>query len=138
MWDLVREIRDEGRTVFLTTHFMEEAERLCVRVAIVDRGRLVALDTPENLIRSLGAGQRILFTVDPAADLSTVTDLPGAVRVERTGERVIVYGQDDRLAARVVEALTAQGIAFRDLRVEQPTLEDVFLKLTGRGMQRDG
>jgi ABC-2 type transport system ATP-binding protein len=135
MWDLVRELRGEGRTVFLTTHYMEEAERLCDRVAIVDRGRLVALDTPERLIRSLGAERRVIFTVDTAFDPASLRNLPGASRVERLGERVVVYGQGDRLVAQVVEAVAAQGIAPRDLRVEQPNLEDVFLALTGRPME---
>ncbi|WP_448600885.1 ATP-binding cassette domain-containing protein [Thermoflexus hugenholtzii] len=135
MWDLVREIRSEGRTVFLTTHYMEEAERLCDRVAIVDRGRLVALDTPERLIRSLGAEHRVIFTADTAFDPAPLRNLPGVFRVERIGERVVVYGQGDRLAAQVVEAMAARGIAIRDLRVEQPNLEDVFLALTGRPMK---
>ncbi|WP_322797481.1 ABC transporter ATP-binding protein [Thermoflexus sp.] len=138
MWDLVREIRAEGRTVFLTTHYMEEAERLCDRVAIVDRGRLVALDTPENLIRSLGAEGRVIFTLEAAADLSFLAGLPEVLRVERNGARVIVYGRDDRLPARILEALTQRGISPLDLRVERPNLEDVFLKLTGRPMETSG
>jgi len=135
MWDLVREIRAEGRTVFLTTHYMEEAERLCDRVAIMDRGRLVALDTPERLIRSLGAEHRVIFTADMAFDSSSLMNLPGVSRVEQIGERVVVYGQGDRLTAQVVKAVAARGIVPRDLRVEQPNLEDVFLALTGRPME---
>jgi len=135
MWDLVRDIRDQGRTVFLTTHFMEEAERLCDRVAIMDHGKLVALDTPEALIRSLGVENRLVFTVpDGRCDLR-LEGLTGVERVEASGDRVVVYGRGDRFASLVVGALEQAGIAFRDLRTEQPTLEDVFLKITGREMR---
>jgi ABC-2 type transport system ATP-binding protein len=135
IWDLVREIRDRGKTVFLTTHFMEEAERLCDRVAIIDRGRIVALDSPENLIRNLGAENRVVFTVGRRFELECLTALPEVTRVERIGERVVVYGHGDRLVGNVVNALTARGLQFRDLRTEQPNLEDVFLALTGREMR---
>ena len=135
MWDLVREIRKGGKTVFLTTHFMEEAERLCDRVAIMDHGRIVALDSPENLIRSLGAENRVVFTVEGAFEPERLRRLDGVTRVEQIGERVIVYGHGDRLVGGVVSALTSSGIRFRDLRTEQPTLEDVFLAVTGREMR---
>lgn len=134
MWDLVRQIRDRGKTVFLTTHFMEEAERLCDRVAIMDHGRIVALDTPEDLIRTLGTDHRLVFNVDGASELQPLRSLPGVTRVETIGERIIVYGADE-FVSEVVNALTASGIRFRDLRTEQPTLEDVFLALTGREMR---
>jgi len=135
MWDLVRDIRDKGKTVFLTTHFMEEVERLCDRVAIIDHGRLVALDTPENLIRGLGAENRVVFSVEGAFALESLQSLARVTRVERVGERIIVYGQGDQLVASVVNTLTTGGVRFRDLRTEQPTLEDVFLTLTGREMR---
>ncbi len=134
MWDLVRDIRARGKTVFLTTHFMEEAERLCDRVAIVDQGRLVALDTPENLIRSLEAEHRVVFTVADSFERQSLERLAGVTRVEQNGERCVVYGKSDQLVVEVVQALAANGCAFRDLRTEQPTLEDVFLKLTGKAM----
>lgn len=135
MWDLVRQIRDQGKTVFLTTHFMEEAERLCDRVAIMDHGRIVALDTPENLIRTLSADHRVVFSVDGLFEPQQLSNLPGVSRIEMSGERVIVYGRTDRLVGEVVDALTKSGVRFRDLRTEQPTLEDVFLSLTGREMR---
>jgi ABC-2 type transport system ATP-binding protein len=135
MWDLVRGIRERGKTVFLTTHFMEEAERLCDRVAIMDRGRIIALDTPENLIRMLGVENRVVFTVDGAFELERLSKLSDVTRVETIGERVIVYGRGDGLVGEVVNALTTSGTRFRDLRTEQPNLEDVFLALTGREMR---
>jgi len=135
MWDLVRDIRDQGKTIFLTTHYMEEAERLCDRVLIIDRGKIVALDTPEKLIQSLGVENRILFTAEGAFDPEPLRALPGVARVEQIGERVIVYGKGNRLVGNVVNTLEAQGVRFSDLRTEQPTLEDVFLALTGREMR---
>jgi len=135
MWDLVRDIRAQGKTVFLTTHFMEEAERLCDRVAIMDHGHIVALDTPEHLIRSLGAESRVSFSVEGDFASEWLQVLATVDRVERGGERVIVYGKGDTLVGEVVNALTSMGARFRDLRTEQPTLEDVFLTLTGREMR---
>jgi ABC-2 type transport system ATP-binding protein len=135
MWDLVRAIRDSGRTVVLTTHFMEEAERLCDRVAIIDRGRLVALDTPEKLIRSVAAENRVVFSTDAAFDPGPMKSLPGATLVERAGDRVVVHGRNPRLVVDVVEYLSQKDVPIRDLRTEQADLEDVFLALTGRAMR---
>lgn len=135
MWDLVREIRDQGRSVFLTTHFMEEAERLCDRVAIMDHGKIVALESPEALIRSLGVANRLVFTLENGRRGFRLEGLTGVERVEVSGDRVVVYGQGERFASIVVGALEQAGVAFRDLRTEQPTLEDVFLKITGREMR---
>ncbi len=134
MWDLVRGIRDQGKTVFLTTHYMEEAERLCDRVAIIDHGRIIALDTPENLIRSLGAENRVVFSTD-GWDGQALRQVPGVTRMERIGDRMVVYGRGEGLVGGVVGLLEREGVHFRDLRTEQPTLEDVFLALTGREMR---
>lgn len=135
MWDLVQGIRERGKTVFLTTHYMEEAERLCDRVAIIDHGKIVALDTPEKLISSLGAENRVVFDVDGRFSEEVLQAVPSVTRVEQTGERVVVYGQGDGLVGGVVNALEAGSIRFRELRTEQPSLEDVFLALTGREMR---
>jgi ABC-2 type transport system ATP-binding protein len=134
-WDFVRDIRGRGKTVVLTTHFMEEAERLCDRVAILDHGRLIALETPENLVRGLGAEHRVVFTADPSLDPVPLRALPGVRRVESSGERTIVYGESDQLVVDVVTFLSARRIKFRDLRTEQANLEDVFLAMTGREMR---
>ncbi|HUU36682.1 MAG TPA: ABC transporter ATP-binding protein [Candidatus Desulfaltia sp.] len=135
MWDLVKRIRDRGKTVFLTTHYMEEAEELCDRVAVMDRGRIVALDTPRNLVASLEAENRVVFSVDGPLDLAPFRAIPGVSIVEQTGGRVIIFGRDDELVVRVVMALAAAKVRFRDLRTEQPSLEDVFLSLTGKEMR---
>lgn len=138
IWDLVRDVRARGKTVFLTTHFMEEAERLCDRVAILDHGKIVALDTPAALIRSLETEERVVFNVDGALPAGFEKALPGTVRLEVQGGRVVIHGKNGRqapLVSEVVSLLSGQGIPFRDLRTEQPTLEDVFLSLTGREMR---
>ncbi|MCH7675903.1 ABC transporter ATP-binding protein [candidate division KSB1 bacterium] len=135
MWDMVRDIREQGKTVVLTTHFMEEAERLCDRVAIVDQGRIVALDTPANLIRNLGAENRVVFTINGEFKAEKLNELASVTRVEQSGDRCEIYGWDEKLIVDVVNALSKNGCPFRDLRTEQPTLEDVFLALTGKEMR---
>ncbi len=135
MWDMVRDIREQGKTVVLTTHFMEEAERLCDRVAIVDQGRIVALDTPANLIRNLGAENRVVFTINGEFKADKLNELASVTRVEQSGDRCEIYGWDEKLIVDVVNALSKNGCPFRDLRTEQPTLEDVFLALTGKEMR---
>lgn len=131
MWKLVQDIRNQGKTVFLTTHYMEEAEQLCNRVAIIDRGNIIALDTPENLIRSLGVDSRIIFSVKEPFEVDHLKKLKRVSRVECSNERVIVYGQGEKLVGEVVNMLTVDGVHFYNLRTEQPTLDDVFLTLTG-------
>ena len=138
IWDLVRDVRAKGKTVLLTTHFMEEAERLCDRVAILDHGRIVALDTPDALIRGLGTEERVVFCVDSPLPAGFEKALSGTDRLEVQGERVVIHGKNGRkvpLVSEVVSLLTNQGVQFRDLRTEQPSLEDVFLSLTGREMR---
>lgn len=131
MWGLVKGIRDQGKTVLLTTHSMEEAEELCDRVAILDGGRIIALDTPRRLIASLGAESRVTFTVEGDLDLAPLRAIPGVTRLDRSGDRIVVFGRDDDLVVRVVMALSAAKSRFRDLRSERPSLEDVFLAMTG-------
>jgi ABC-2 type transport system ATP-binding protein len=138
IWDLVRDLRSKGKTILLTTHFMEEAESLCDRVAILDHGRIVALDTPAALIRSLGAEERVIFSIDGTLPPALEEALCEVGRLEIQGERVVVHSNDGRqipLVSEVVSQLVGSGVRFRDLRTEQPNLEDVFLKLTGREMR---
>lgn len=136
IWDLVQEVRIKGKTILLTTHYMEEAERLCDRVAILDHGRIVAMDTPEKLIQSLGGEERIVFTVEGVLPVEVKKAMGEFGRLELQGDRVAIYGDASQasLASEAVSLLAKMGIQFRDLRTEQPTLEDVFLKLTGREM----
>jgi ABC-2 type transport system ATP-binding protein len=134
MWEMVRDMRKRGKTIFLITHSMEEAERLCDRVAIVDSGRLVALDTPEHLIRDLGAESQVIFTVDDTPDLEQLRILPEVRHVQQVEDRVILTGKHDgdTLLSSVVQALPTSGIRYHDIRTQRPTLDDVFLQLTGR------
>ena len=135
IWDVIREIRDSGTTVVLTTHFMEEAERLCDRVAIIDHGRVVALDTVPALIGSLAAESRLTITVAGTPPLDRLRTVAGVTHAAQTGDQITVRGTGARLAQDVIGALTELDVPMRDLRTEQPSLEDVFLALTGREMR---
>lgn len=130
-WDLIREIQARGTTVVLVTHFMEEAERLCDRLAIIDRGRVAALDTPGALIGALQAESTVRFSVANGFDPGWLRAVPGVSRVEKGDGQIVVYGTGP-LMARVASELAGNGLAPPDLRAEQPTLEDAFLAHTGR------
>lgn len=131
-WGLIRTIRERGTTILLVTHFMDEAEYLCDRVAVVDRGRIVAMDTPQGLITTHASIIRVIFTSDHP-DLSWLEEVPEVDRFTRHGPRIEVEGSGPVLA-RVAAALVQHGIVPSDLRTEQPTLESVFLKLTGHSV----
>ena len=135
IWDLVRDIRDRGKTVFLTTHLMEEAERLCDRVAIIDHGRIVDIDTPARLV-ARHCPER---TVELAADEETAADrfrtIPGVDAVERQGVRYTIRGRGDDLVSDVIQCLSEHRIRVSDFRTIIPTLEDVFLAVTGHSIR---
>jgi len=128
-WSLIREIREKGATVVLVTHFMDEAENLCDRVAVVDRGKIIASDTPRGLIARHTSEVHVMFSTEKP-DLSWLDRVPGVKKVARQGVNVEVDGSGPLLAL-VAAALVEHGIVPSDLRMEQPNLEDVFLKLTG-------
>ena len=130
-WDLVRSIRDRGTTVVLVTHFMEEAERLCDRVAIIDQGTIVALDTPAALTGGVKNGTRVRFSTVNGFDPESLRSVPGVSKVAREQDEVVVSGSGP-LLSHVAAALVERGIAPRDLRAEQTTLDDVFVAITGR------
>jgi ABC-2 type transport system ATP-binding protein len=132
-WDLINEIREGGTTVVLVTHFMDEAEHLCDRVAVVDRGKLIALDTPQGLIDGLGLRSVVRFTVHQP-DVSWLERLDAVESLTRRGDAVEIRGSGPVLALVAAE-LVAHGIAPLDLRVERPTVEDAFLALTGRAVR---
>jgi ABC-2 type transport system ATP-binding protein len=132
MWELVRSLRDQGKTVILSTHFMEEAERLCDRVAVVDHGRIVALDSPARLISSLGDNVRLVLTIEGEPQLDNLRSIDGVVAARLDGGRLEIEGRGAGLSSRVLHHLIAAGAETHDLRTEQATLEDVFLALTGR------
>jgi ABC-2 type transport system ATP-binding protein len=116
---------------------MEEAERLCDRVAILDHGRIVAMDTPAELIRSQGCGESLTFTVDRPLPPEFINAMGQIGRLAIQGERVVVYGDSKQttIVSDVVLLLARLSIPFSNLRSEQSTLEDIFLKLTGHEMK---
>jgi ABC-2 type transport system ATP-binding protein len=132
-WDLIREIRDMGTTVVLVTHFMDEAETLCDRLAIIDKGKVVAVDNPHGLVATHVKDVRVVFTWEQG-DFFWLYEVPGVRSFVRHGMRVEVTG-DGPLLAYVAAALVEHGVLPEDLRVERPSLEDVFLKLTGHGLE---
>jgi ABC-2 type transport system ATP-binding protein len=127
-WGLIRAIRDRGSTVVLVTHYMDEAEQLCDRIAVVDGGRVVATDTPQGLISRFGGPIRITFTPD-GHDVGFLEGVAHVQAVRRRGARIEAEGTGPVLALVAAE-LVARGLVPADLRVEQPTLEEVFLRLT--------
>lgn len=130
-WDAVRAIRDQGKTVVLVTHFMDEAEALADKVAIVDNGRIAACDTPQNLIRNLQSGVRVRFTSQNGFQADNLRQLEGVSGVEQRGQQITVHGSGP-LLARVAANLAQHNLFPEDLDVERADLEDVFLALTGR------
>ena len=135
-WELIEGVRDRGVTIVLVTHFMEEAERLCDRVALIDKGRIVALDTPATLAERVETGQRIWFRPSAPLDDRLLTSLPDVTSVTSRGDVVVVTGTSNALNA-VTSVLARNQIIARQLRVEQASLEDAFLALTGRHTHAD-
>ncbi|TDD17703.1 ABC transporter ATP-binding protein [Nonomuraea diastatica] len=130
-WELVEQVRDSGVTIVLVTHFMEEAERLCDRLALIDAGKVAATDTPWGLISQVGDEQRVKFRPSAPVDDAVLLALPEVSGVTRSGDQVVVTGSGN-LAPTVTLALAQQQIVPEDLRIEQATLDDAFLALTGR------
>ncbi len=136
VWQLVSEIRDSGVTILLVTHFMEEAERLANRAAIIDHGRVIALDTPDGLVRRVEAGQTVRFRPDRPFDESALRALPDVARVERVGDQVVVTGGED-VVRTVMTVLAREQVVAQHLRVDQASLDDAFLALTGRPLDEN-
>jgi ABC-2 type transport system ATP-binding protein len=133
-WELIEAIRDRGVTILLVTHFMEEAERLCDRLALFDNGRVVALDTPAGLVARVDDRQRIRFRPSAPIDHALLASLPEVTNVERTGSQLVVTGTGNLLLA-VTTLLARNQVVAGDLRVEQTSLDDAFVALTGRSIQ---
>ena len=130
VWGNIEEIRDNGVTVVLVTHFMEEAERLCDRIMVVDKGRVVAIDTPSGLVRQMGSEQRLRFRPSVPIDDEVFTNLPEVVSVEHTGSQVVITGTGNVVHA-VTSLLAQRRVIAEELRIEQSNLEDAYLALTG-------
>ena len=144
VWDLVEQLKRTGRTILLTTHYMEEAERLCDRVAIVDHGRVIALDTPRRLVAGLGADQIVFFSVGDHASAGVTPAVVGAIgaavgathapRAVDGGWELPVAATHEAIPALLAE-LDRHGLPLAELRTHLPTLEDVFVSLTGRALR---
>jgi len=139
LWDLLRDLNADGQTIMLTTHYMEEADKLCGRVAIMDHGKILALDTPSALKQSVGADT--IVTVKAEGDPDALADnftrrVDGVTRTRTVPGGVELHLQgSDRLVPRVVEAAESGGFSLADLSVAEPTLETVFIGLTGKDLR---
>jgi ABC-2 type transport system ATP-binding protein len=139
LWDLLRGLNSEGQTIMLTTHYMEEADQLCNRLAIMDHGKILALDTPSALKRSVGADTIVTVKADGDADAlaqAFTEHLEGVTRSRTIDGGVELHVQGaDRLVPRVVATAEAAGFSLVDLSVAEPTLETVFIGLTGKDLR---
>ena len=139
LWDVIDALRGKGRTVLLTTHYMEEAAQLCDRIVIVDRGRIVADGTVQELIRSIGGEQCIEIATSPAlTDEQLRAQVPGVAHITRRGSQAALTVQELHVAVpAVVAAAQAAGATLQQLSTRQSTLDDVFLALTGHSLRED-
>ncbi len=142
LWDTVLRLRERGKTVVLTTHFMDEAQTLCDRIAIMDHGMIIAQDTPAGLIATLGASAAITceFTENGAPSHAiTATELralPGVTDARDGLEHKVIYtAHVEQTLVALLQYAAARSVTMNHLQVNAPTLEDVFLKLTGRGLR---
>jgi ABC-2 type transport system ATP-binding protein len=135
IWDLVRGIRDRGKTVFLTTHLMEEAERLCDRVAIMEHGRIIDIDTPAGLVARHCPERTVVLSTSDPTDPAPFRAIPNVQSVESAGNEFTIRGSGDDLVTAVISCLSDHHIRVTDFRAILPNLEDVFLKLTGRSIR---
>jgi ABC-2 type transport system ATP-binding protein len=138
LWDLVDDLKRAGRTIILTTHYMDEAERLCDRVAIMDHGKIIALGTPQQLIASIGGEHIVEFALGTGApiDNTLLTSIPGiqSHRVD-AGLHQLSVSELHVAVPRIFAALTSQGLHLSEFRTHSATLEDVFVGLTGRNLR---
>jgi len=135
IWELVRDIRRRGKTVFLTTHLMEEAERLCDRVAIIDHGRIIDMDSPEDLVRRYCPERTVVLHTESDVAESVFRAMPQVVDVSSADGRLTIRGSGDDLVTEVIRCLSDNRIRVSDFRTILPTLEDVFLKVTGHSIR---
>ena len=135
IWDMVRGIRERGKTVLLTTHLMEEAERLCDRVAILEHGTVIDIGTPEDLVRRHCPEQTVVLVTEDAGARERLAAIPGIEAVAQRETEVTLRGRDPRLVSQVIQCLSEHRIQVTDFRTVLPNLEDVFLALTGHSIR---
>ena len=135
IWELVRGIRDRGKTVFMTTHLMEEAERLCDRVAIIEHGRIIEIGTPEDLVRRHCPERTVLLATDHTLAEERLRTILTIETVTRRDSQFTLEGKGDDFVTEVIQCLSENRIRVTNFRTELPNLEDVFLKLTGHSIR---
>jgi ABC-2 type transport system ATP-binding protein len=136
LWDIVLKLREQGKTILITTHYMDEAQILCDRIAIMDGGQIIALDTSTGLINRLGAQAMLNCRLNGQATIGEIRELPGVTGVREANKRFFIYTSEMQPTLEALLAYAAQrGIPMTDLQVRTPTLEDVFLDLTGRELR---
>jgi len=135
IWELVRGIRERGKTVFLTTHLMEEAERLCDRVAIIEHGRIIDMDTPARLVARHCPDRTVVLETEEASAEERFRALAGVEKVTRAGAQITIRGRGDDLVTEVIRCLSENRIRVTDFKTILPNLEDVFLKVTGHSIR---
>jgi ABC-2 type transport system ATP-binding protein len=135
IWELVREIRRRGKTVLLTTHLMEEAERLCDRVAIVERGRIIDIGTPAGLVRRHCPTQTVVLETTDGTAATHFQAIPGVESITWQDSHCTIRGSGGDLVTHVIQCLAEHRIRVTDFRTELPNLEDVFLTLTGHSIR---
>jgi ABC-2 type transport system ATP-binding protein len=138
LWEILEALHQQGQTILLTTHYMDEADKLCRRLAIMDHGRILAMGTPEELKQTVGAATLVDIEVSPVNDAlrATLRSVPGVRDVETNQRGVRLFADSPTgLVPRVVGAISELGADLRDIDVSEPTLETVFIKLTGRELR---
>ncbi len=135
IWDLVRGIRERGKTVFLTTHLMEEAERLCDRVAIIEHGRIIDIDSPESLVKRHCPERTVILATDDGSAAERFRAISRVEAITCTGSQVTIRGSGDDFVTDVIHCLSENRMRVTDFRTILPSLEDVFLKLTGHSIR---
>ena len=135
IWELVRGIRDRGKTVFMTTHLMEEAERLCDRIAIMEHGKIIDIGTPGELVGRHCPTRTVVLAADNPLAEECLRTIPSVELVSREDSRFTIQGRGDDFVTEVIQCLSENRIRVTDFRTVLPTLEDVFLKLTGHSIR---
>ena len=135
IWRLVTGIRDRGKTVFLTTHLMEEAERLCDRVAIIEHGRVIEMDSPSALVNKHCPERAVVVSSEQEGVGKRFERIPGVASMSANGPTYTLRGSGEDFVTDVIHFLSEEGLRVSDFRTVMPTLEDVFLKLTGHGIR---